>query len=149
VVGARGDEDRLAFLDRDLLVLDFQRAAAFEHDVDLVVLVRRLVVGLRGDEHVDADLEARRAVDDLVAAVGRREPLLHRADVERAHSASLSLERGGSAEGLSARYDSAPPMHGSSRSAVAARPTPKNVPTSRPGGQSPRPARRLRGGTTR
>jgi len=53
-----------------------------EHDVDLVVCMRLLAVGLRRDEHVHADLDAVGLVHDLVAAlVG--ETLFRRLDVER------------------------------------------------------------------
>ncbi len=55
--------------DRDRLALDGEDAAAAEDDVELVVGVRLLVVGLGRDEHVDADLEAGRGVHDLVPAV--------------------------------------------------------------------------------
>ena len=53
---------------RTALVSDLEDAAALEDDVDLVFVVRLLSVRLGGDEHVDADLEPRRAVDDVVAA---------------------------------------------------------------------------------
>ena len=55
---------------------------ALEDDVDLVVLVRLLAVGLRRDEHVHADLEPGRRVDDLVAAAPLLQPALRRLDVE-------------------------------------------------------------------
>jgi hypothetical protein len=53
-----------------------------EHDIDLVVLVGLLPVGLRSDEHVRAELQSRGAVDDLVAAVLGDEPLAAALDVE-------------------------------------------------------------------
>ena len=61
-------------------VLDLEDAAALEHDVDLVLVVRLLPVGLGSDEHVDADLEPGRGVDDLVAAsaLDERAPRLRR-----------------------------------------------------------------------
>src|SRR5438270_401238 len=68
VLGSRRDEDGASLLELDPLVLDLEHAAALQHDVDLVVLVRLLAVGLGRDEHVDADLETGGAVDDLVAA---------------------------------------------------------------------------------
>ena len=49
-------------------------AAPLEDDVDLVVGVRLLPVGLGRDEHVHADLEPRRLVDDLVPAARFLEP---------------------------------------------------------------------------
>src|SRR4051812_47906957 len=51
------DEDRVAFLHVDRRAVDGERAAALEHDVDLVVVVRLLTVGLRGDEDVHAELD--------------------------------------------------------------------------------------------
>src|SRR5262249_37857739 len=63
---------------------DLERAPALEDDVDLVVLVRGLAVGLRRDEHKDADLETGRAGGDLVNAGGRRQPPLGPLDIERA-----------------------------------------------------------------
>jgi hypothetical protein len=83
VLGARRNEDGMAFAKLDLLSLDLERAAPFEHDVDLVVLVRRLAVWLGRHEYVDADLEADRSVDDLVPAVACGQPILRAGDVER------------------------------------------------------------------
>jgi hypothetical protein len=65
------------------LALDLERPAAFEDVVDLVVLVRLLAVRLRCDEDVDADLEAWRGVDDLVAALAGGEAVADGADAER------------------------------------------------------------------
>jgi hypothetical protein len=65
------------------LSFHLENAAPVEHDVDLVVGVRLLAVELRRDEDVDADLESRRGVQDLIAAVARLEPLLDALDVER------------------------------------------------------------------
>ena len=67
MLGVGGDEDRLALRELDFRALYLEHARAFEDDVDLVVLVRLLAVGLGSDEHVDADLETGRRVDDLVA----------------------------------------------------------------------------------
>ena len=50
------------------LALDLEGSFAFEHDVDLVVGVRLLPVRFRGNQDVDADLEAGRLVDDLIAS---------------------------------------------------------------------------------
>jgi hypothetical protein len=44
--------------------------------------VRLLAVGLRGDEDIDADLEPRRGVDDLVPAAVGLQPPVGRLDVE-------------------------------------------------------------------
>jgi len=68
MVGAGRDEDRLPFDERNGGSVDLERSAAFEHHVDLVVGVRLLLVWLWSDEHVDAELEARRFVGDLVPA---------------------------------------------------------------------------------
>ena len=68
MVGARGDEDRVPFLEWDTGPVDLERSAALDDHVDLVVGVRLLVIRLRGDECVDAELEARRLVRDLISA---------------------------------------------------------------------------------
>ncbi len=65
-----------------LLAFDLEGARALEHDVDLVVLVRLLAVGLRRDEDVHPDLQPRRLVHDLVAAVAGGQPLLYFPDLE-------------------------------------------------------------------
>ena len=82
MVGSGRDERGLAFADLDLLALDLEHASPLEHDVDLVVDVRLLPVGLGRDEHVDADLEPRRLVDDLVPAARILEPATRRFDVQ-------------------------------------------------------------------
>ena len=89
MVGSRRNEGCLALLDRDCLAFDRQDSASRKHDVELVVLVRFLVVGLRSDEHIDADLEPWRSVHDLVAAVRGEEAPANRLDLERIHPASL------------------------------------------------------------
>jgi hypothetical protein len=76
------DERSLALVELELRSLHLERARAFEDDIDLVVLVRLLAVWLGRDEHVDADLEARRLVHDLVAPAGGGEPALRLRDVE-------------------------------------------------------------------
>ena len=97
MLGAGGDEDGVPLAKLDLLTLDFERASAFEDDVHLVVGVRALVVGLRRDQHVDADLEARRGVDDLVAAAGRLEPPPDPIHLERVHRATTLAGTAGTA----------------------------------------------------
>ena len=82
MLGAGPHERGLALQELDLLALDFERARSREDDIDLVVLVRLLAVGLRRDEDVDSDLEPRRRVDDLVAAVLGQEPALGGLDLE-------------------------------------------------------------------
>src|SRR5579862_2763903 len=82
VLGAGRDEDGVAFAKVDALSFHLELAAAFEHDVDLVIGVRLLAVGLRSDEHVDTDLDPGRGMDDLVAAV-LDQALLRGLDVER------------------------------------------------------------------
>jgi hypothetical protein len=75
-----------ALADLDLLALDLECAPPFEDDVHLVVHMRLLAVGLRRDEHVDADLEAGRLVDDLVPASRLLEPAPRHFDVQRVHA---------------------------------------------------------------
>ena len=95
--GAGRDEDGLSLGDRDRLAFDVEDAAALEHDVELVVGVRLLVVGLGGDEYVDADLEAGRGVHHLVAAVPGLEPPPNLLDLEGVgqlrHRTGCSIER--------------------------------------------------------
>src|SRR5436853_583576 len=74
MVRARGDEAGVADVHRDALALDVEHARALEHDVDLVVVVRLLPVRLGRDEDVDAELETRRLVDDLIPPAGRARP---------------------------------------------------------------------------
>ena len=59
MVGAGLDEDGVALGHRDALALDLEHARPFEDDVDLVVVVGLLPVGLGRDEDVDAELDAR------------------------------------------------------------------------------------------
>src|SRR5207249_7019479 len=82
MIGSGRHEDRVALAELERLALDVEHSRALEHDVDLVVGVRLLAVRLRGDEDVDADLEAGRVVDDLVAAAGLGEAALDALDVE-------------------------------------------------------------------
>ena len=74
--GAGLHEDRAPFRDPHGLALDLEHAVAFEHHIDLVVRVRLLPIRLRGHKHVDAELEARRLMDNLVAAGGGYETIL-------------------------------------------------------------------------
>src|SRR5262245_23041299 len=89
MVSAGLDEDRASLADRHLRILDLQHAVSLEHDVDLVVLVRLLAIGLRCDEHIHADLEPGGLVDDLVPSTGFAEPLANRRDLERVHALTL------------------------------------------------------------
>jgi hypothetical protein len=57
-------------------------ASSLRNDVELILLVRLLAVGLRSHEDVDPGFEARRSVDDLVASIAHDEPFLHPLDVE-------------------------------------------------------------------
>src|SRR6266545_1706575 len=86
VIGAGRHEGRLPFLDRNGLAFDREDPPTLELDV----LVRLLAVRLRRDEDVDADLEPRRAVNDLVATVTGREALPDSLDLERTHVPSLT-----------------------------------------------------------
>ena len=58
VLGTGGNKDRVAFPQINLLAFDLERPSALEDDVDLVVDVGLLMIGLGGDEDVDADLKA-------------------------------------------------------------------------------------------
>ena len=80
-------EQRTTLLERSGDAPDLEYTAALEHDVDLVLLVRLLAVGLGRDQHVDADLEPGRRVDDLVPATPLDEFLPCLVDVERVHRA--------------------------------------------------------------
>src|SRR5262249_12154662 len=90
MVGAGLDEHGVAVLDRHGRAFDLEDAVALEHDVDLVIGMRLLPVGLRRDEHVDAELEAGRLVNDLVAAAGGYEIVLDVRDAECMHRSDLT-----------------------------------------------------------
>src|ERR1700745_3987808 len=89
VVRAGRHEHRLALAEVHPFALDLERSGALEHDVDLVVLVRLLPVGLGSDEDVDAELEAGRFVHDLVAAASCPQALERVSCVEGAHGPTL------------------------------------------------------------
>ena len=74
VVGAGRNEGGLPCAELHFLTLYGQHAAPLEDDVHLVVGVRLLMVGLGSDEHVHADLEPGRLVDDLVPTARFLEP---------------------------------------------------------------------------
>jgi hypothetical protein len=76
------NEYRLPNFERYRLAFNIEYAAAVEYDVQLVVVVWLLSIGLRCDEDVHADLEARREMDDLIATSVRFEALLRVLDVE-------------------------------------------------------------------
>src|SRR5580765_5387136 len=78
-------EDSAALLDSHLLTLHLEDARAFEHDVELVVLVRLLSVGFRGDKYIDPDFEAGGFVDDLIATTGLPKPFSDGCDFEWVH----------------------------------------------------------------
>jgi hypothetical protein len=90
VVGACRYEGRLPFLNGKGLSLDREHAPALQNDVELVVLVRLLAIRLRRNEDVDPDLQPRRAVNDLVAAVAGSESLPHAFYVEWMHQPTLT-----------------------------------------------------------
>ena len=69
VLGLGRHEDRLPLRELHALALELEGAGSLEDDVDLVVFVRLLAIGFGSDEDVDAELEVRRGVDDLVAAL--------------------------------------------------------------------------------
>ena len=83
MLGARRDEQSHSIAERRRGVLHLEDTASFEHDVDLILVVRLLPIGLRSNEDVDADLEPRRAVHDLVAAAALDQRLARCVDVER------------------------------------------------------------------
>jgi hypothetical protein len=83
VVSAGGDERRMAFAKLELFSTDLERASPFENDVELVVVVDALAVGLRGDERVDADLEPGRFMNELVTSVSGAQACLGFRDVKR------------------------------------------------------------------
>ena len=84
--GAGLHEDRAPFRDPHGLALDLEHTITFEHHIDLVVRVRLLpIFRLRGHKHVDAELEARRLMDNLVAAGGGYETILDLRDAEGVH----------------------------------------------------------------
>ena len=83
VLGTRRHEDRHPLRERSGGAFDLERAGAVEHDVHLVLVVRLLPVGLGSDEHVDADFEPGRGVDDLIAAAACDERALRLVDIER------------------------------------------------------------------
>jgi len=84
VFSAGGDERRVTFVKLEMLSLDVEHSCAFEHDVDLVVCVRALVVGLRRDKRVDTDVKSPRLVDGLVTTVDSAQARLGSADIENA-----------------------------------------------------------------
>lgn len=83
------DEDGAALTDRYLLAFDLEDACALENDVDLVVFVRLLPVGLWGNQDIDTELETSGFVNDLVASAAFAQTLLGGADLERVHGATL------------------------------------------------------------
>ncbi len=86
MVRARLDEDRVALLHGNFLAFDGEHTGALEHDVDLVVVVRLLAVGLRRGEHIHAELEPGRVVHDLIPAAGGAQLLDHVLDLEGVHA---------------------------------------------------------------
>src|SRR5512133_761865 len=88
-----GDEHGVPLRDAPRLAVDLDVGRALEDDVDLVVAVRRLTVGLGGYEDVDAELEPGRLMDDLVPATRFPEPRGRGRDVEALHGPTLARER--------------------------------------------------------
>ena len=101
MLGARRDEQRHPLAERGRRVLDLEDAAALQNDVHLVLVVGLLPVGLGGNEDVDADLEAGRGVDDLVAAATLAQRSAGCVDVERVRTFmhGCSVVRGRSTPG--------------------------------------------------
>lgn len=68
----------------ELFSLDVERSAPFENDVELVGSVDALMVRLRRDKRIDADLKPRRLMDDLeTSCFGAAEACSGPVDVER------------------------------------------------------------------
>ena len=82
VVGAGGDERCVTFPKLQLLSVDIEHAASLEDDVELVVCVHALMVRLRRDKRIDADLKPCRLVDDFVSTVSGTETRFGTGDVE-------------------------------------------------------------------
>ena len=57
VLRPRTDEDGVALVNVEALTFDIERAPTLQNDVDLIVFVWLLAVGLGGDEDVDPELE--------------------------------------------------------------------------------------------
>jgi len=85
MLGACCDEQRSSLLEWRRDALDFENAATLENDVDLVELVGLLAVRFGRDEHVHADLQTRRRVDDLVSPAPLGKRLAGLVHVERVH----------------------------------------------------------------
>jgi hypothetical protein len=83
VIGAGWDEYGVAFAQLDALILDIKHAIALEYDVDLVVLVRLLTIRLGRDQDIDTDLQSRRLVNHLIAAVSFAQSAADTIDVKR------------------------------------------------------------------
>jgi hypothetical protein len=70
MIGACLDEDCRALTNRRLLPLHFEDAGPLQNDVELVVFMGLLPIGLRSYEAVDPYFEAGGFVDDLVPTAG-------------------------------------------------------------------------------
>src|SRR2546430_7204019 len=89
MLGMRLHKDSASLSDRYLLTLNLEDAGALEHDVELVILMRLLAVGLWSDEHIDANFEAGGLVDDLIASAGLTKPFFDGCDLKRVHRVNL------------------------------------------------------------
>jgi hypothetical protein len=84
MVRPRGDEGGVALRQRERFVLDAERSAAFQNEVQLVPFMRLLPVRFWSGEDVDAHLDAVGLVHDLVATgaeaggdIAEAEALIH------------------------------------------------------------------------
>jgi hypothetical protein len=82
VLSAGGDECRVTFPKLQPLSVDVEHPASLEDYVELVVCVHALMVWLRRDKRVDADLEPSRFVDDLVTTVSGAKARFGSGDIE-------------------------------------------------------------------
>jgi hypothetical protein len=60
----------VTFTELYLLSLDVEQAFALDDDLKRIVVVRALMIRLRREKRIDADLKPRRVIDDLVATPG-------------------------------------------------------------------------------
>jgi hypothetical protein len=95
MMSAGRHERRVTFPKLQLLSIDLNHPASLEDDVELVVGVHTLMVRLRSDKRVDANLKPPRFVDDFVTAASGGKARLGPADVKgvgRIHLVALHFQ---------------------------------------------------------